>query len=579
MDYSDDDLLYYDSEDCGIVLFDADDDNMLPDDDEGDRPSPRKQSYSILSKADIQRIQEELTTEVSNNLSVSRDHACLILCHYDWDVRKAHAEWLADKDNVRKTVGLPEAPADDADIPTTIRCRLCLGMHPGKDMCAAACGHKFCCDCWRDYISKSINDGLGSLLLRCPNPCCAASVGPDMVELLVSSHDKQKYARYLLRSYVQGNKNIKWCPAPGCEFAVNFDMMSTKYDVYCKCGHGFCWNCGEEAHQPADCETVKKWMEKINSPESANLQWILANTKPCPQCKRAIEKDQGCLRMTCAHPCHYQFCWQCLGPWSSHRNSFYICNRFREAGKNGELDQEMQRVKRAKACAGRYARYWDNWAANHKSMTEALENLQNIQADQKLERLSAKLGMQEIELQFVIEAWEQIVESRRVLKWTHVYGYYLPVENKHARQMLLEGLQGQAEIVLEKLHKCAKMDLKAYFDSKDNVSGTPGKFNEYRSKLTELTCVTRNYFENLIRALENGLEEAKDDKSEEVSDHEDYEDHGDNCLCNGCTFLINPISSDWCEMLVFESGLEEVEGGLHEAKDYKNEEVVSDHEA
>ena len=40
-----------------------------------------------------------------------------------------------------------------------------------------------------------------------------------------------------------------------------------------------------------DCETVKKWILK-NSAESENLNWILANTKPCPKCKRPIEKNQ-----------------------------------------------------------------------------------------------------------------------------------------------------------------------------------------------------------------------------------------------------------------------------------------------
>jgi hypothetical protein len=44
---------------------------------------------------------------------------------------------------------------------------------------------------------------------------------------------------------------------------------------------------------------VRKWITK-NSAESENLNWILANTKPCPKCHRPIEKNQGCMHMTCS---------------------------------------------------------------------------------------------------------------------------------------------------------------------------------------------------------------------------------------------------------------------------------------
>ena len=77
-----------------------------------------------------------------------------------------------------------------------------------------------------------------------------------------------------------------------------------------------------------ECETVKKWLIK-NSAESENLNWIIANTKPCPQCKRPIEKNQGCMHMTCSQ-CRHQFCWLCLQDWKTHgegTGGYYACNR------------------------------------------------------------------------------------------------------------------------------------------------------------------------------------------------------------------------------------------------------------
>lgn len=58
------------------------------------------------------------------------------------------------------------------------------------------------------YISTSINDGPGCLALRCPEPSCGAAVGQDMINLLAPDEDKQKYARYLIRSYIEDNKKV-----------------------------------------------------------------------------------------------------------------------------------------------------------------------------------------------------------------------------------------------------------------------------------------------------------------------------------------------------------------------------------
>ena len=77
-----------------------------------------------------------------------------------------------------------------------------------------------------------------------------------------------------------------------------------------------------------DCQTVNLWLRK-NSAESENANWILANTKPCPKCKRPIEKNQGCMHMVCSQ-CRSEFCWLCLGNWAEHgerTGGYYSCNR------------------------------------------------------------------------------------------------------------------------------------------------------------------------------------------------------------------------------------------------------------
>ncbi|KAH9318558.1 hypothetical protein KI387_020327, partial [Taxus chinensis] len=460
-------------------------DNAADDLDDSDFSIGRPQlNYTILSEEDIRRCQEEAMKSVSTVLSISRVKAGILLRHFKWSVSKVNDEWFADEENVRKTVGLLEKPIIEIrpDV-KELTCGICFETHAHERMKAAACGHHFCDICWAGYIHSSIGDGPGCLTLRCPDPSCVAAVGEDMVLFLVSDEDRVKYMRYLLRSYVEDNRKTKWCPAPGCEYAVEFVLGSGCYDITCKCSYIFCWNCLEEAHRPVDCETVAKWILK-NSAESENMNWILANSKPCPKCKRPIEKNQGCMHITCTPPCKFEFCWLCLGAWSEHgerTGGFYACNRYETAKQEGVYDEAERRREMAKNSLEKYTHYYERWATNESSRAKALADLQQMQSVQ-IETLSDRQCQPVSQLKFVTEAWLQIVECRRVLKWTYAYGYYLP-EHEQAKRQFFEYLQGEAESGLERLHQCAEKELQAYLEGDSPSKG----FNEFRTKLAGLT--------------------------------------------------------------------------------------------
>ncbi|CAN6485482.1 unnamed protein product [Victoria cruziana] len=495
--YSGDTAMASDDDEADYEFLDND-----SDDSDGATARRTQQNYTILNEADIRLRQEDDITRISTVLSISRDSSSILLRHYNWSVNKVNDEWFADEDKVRKAVGLLEKPVVEM-TPNAIEltCGICFETYPRGVMHAAACGHQFCTACWKGYMSTSINDGPGCLMLRCPDPACGAAVSQDMVNLLASKDDKSKYSRYLLRSYIEDNRKTKWCPAPGCEYAVDFVAGSTNYDVICNCSYYFCWNCTEEAHRPVDCDTVAKWILK-NSAESENMNWILANSKPCPKCKRPIEKNQGCMHITCTPPCKFEFCWLCLGAWSEHgerTGGFYACNRYETAKQEGVYDEAERRREMAKNSLERYTHYYERWATNQSSRAKALSDLHQMQTVH-LEKLSDKQCQPVSQLKFITDAWLQIVECRRVLKWTYAYGYYLP-EHEQAKRQFFEYLQGEAESGLERLHQCAEKELLAFLDGE----GPSKEFNEFKTKLAGLTSVTRNYFENLVKALENGL--------------------------------------------------------------------------
>jgi ariadne-1 len=157
-------------------------------------------------------------------------------------VSRVHDEWFADEEKVRDAVGLLEKPVVDFPTDGELDCGICFETFLSDKLHAAACGHPFCDSCWEGYITTAINDGPGCLTLRCPDPSCRAAVGQDMINLLAPDKDKQKYTSYFVRSYVEDNRKTKWCPAPGCDYAVNFVVGSGNYDVNCRCCYSFCWN-------------------------------------------------------------------------------------------------------------------------------------------------------------------------------------------------------------------------------------------------------------------------------------------------------------------------------------------------
>ncbi|XVE90685.1 hypothetical protein DITRI_Ditri20bG0096600 [Diplodiscus trichospermus] len=489
----------YDDSDVDVADYEFIDNDS---DDSDDLVSHRhQQNYTILSEVDIRQRQEDDIMRISMVLSISKVEAGILLRYYNWSISKVHDEWFADEEKVRRSVGLLEKPVVPFPDGREMTCGICFETYTNAQLHAAACGHPFCSSCWAGYISTAINDGPGCLMLRCPDPSCAAAVRQDMINTLASDEDKVKYFRYFIRSYVEDNRKTKWCPAPGCDYAVDFILGSGSYDVTCRCSYSFCWNCTEEAHRPVDCGTVAKWILK-NSAESENMNWILANSKPCPKCKRPIEKNQGCMHITCTPPCKFEFCWLCLGAWSEHgerTGGFYACNRYETAKQEGVYDEAEKRREMAKNSLERYTHYYERWATNQSSRQKALADLQQMQSVH-LEKLSDIQCQPESQLKFITEAWLQIVECRRVLKWTYAYGYYLP-EHEHAKRQFFEYLQGEAESGLERLHQCAEKELQVYL----NAEGPSKVFNEFRTKLAGLTSVTRNYFENLVRALENGL--------------------------------------------------------------------------
>ncbi|XP_033138237.1 probable E3 ubiquitin-protein ligase ARI12 [Brassica rapa] len=482
----------------GEILITAEEEEWLNTPDEHDQTeTSTHQSYvTILKEGDIRSRMKEEIQRVSNTYSISEDDATLLLAHFRWDDIELHKKWSDNAKSVRESVGIfeLERPLDLPSDDKNFCCGICFKLLSLERSASVSCGHRVCKFCWRSHINKSINkiadvDWYGTL--KCPYDICRASVGGDMIEKFACEEDKTKYYRYLFRSYVEGSKVIKCCPAKGRSCDVHLTPGSGNFDVLCLCLLSFCWNCSKDVHSPMDCESAAKWL-RMNSSDYQDPNWVRQNTVPCPRCNLRIRENQDCsLKMRCFPPCNYDFCWRCRGQWTEHGLDLYTCTH--------DEYEETVFGNMAEYAAGRYKDCHEKWMSNESLMQKAKAKLQQLHTD-VIPDLSNKQLATVHQLEFVAEAWSQIMECRRVLKWTYAYEYYLG-EDQVEKQDFLKLKQDNAEIPLEKLHYHAENQLNMLLDS----DGPSENFNKFRSDLTDSTRITRNHYELLLRDLEDGL--------------------------------------------------------------------------
>ncbi|KAL6654293.1 hypothetical protein ACP70R_007758 [Stipagrostis hirtigluma subsp. patula] len=498
----------YDDSDCESGPADYDDGEEGEENKVDASPADKKQQNVVLTEDDVRARQEADTAKVAEVLSISPGIAAVLLRRFKWLPERVQEEWFSDDRRVRDAAGLS---GDGVPVPMALStqrltCAICFNGYAARRTRSAGCSHFYCDDCWRGYVRAAVDDGARCLSLRCPDPPCPAAVVQELVDEVADDAVKALYARFTLRSYVEeSGGRIKWCPGPGCTRAIEFtgSAAADMPDVFCDCKHGFCFRCGEDSHRPVSCDTVRAWMAKIGS-DSETANWVVANTKHCPACRRPIEKNQGCMHMTCSAPCHHQFCWVCLDPWDDHRN----CDGFRaaeavvpDAGKRLELTMEEERRRQAKASLDRYLYHYERWAANRASLLSVFKDMAELESSE-LEKMAAAAGLEKKNFEFLTEAYKKIADGRRVLQWTYAYGYYLDPVHDRKKRDLFEYLQDDANSYLERLHGMAELERREIFCAGGEPAIVAELLSYYQKKVEQLTKVSAKFLGNLVKAFE-----------------------------------------------------------------------------
>jgi ariadne-1 len=178
-----------------------------------------------------------------------------------------------------------------------------------------------------------------------------------------------------------------------------------------------------------------------------------------------------------------------MGDWKEHganTGGYYKCNKYGDeaSGVGGNSD-----AARAKRELDRYLHYYQRFHAHEQA--EIFARKQLVETEQRMVKLqeseNSKLWS---DVEFLKTANEQLVECRRVLKYTYVFGFYLIEASKMQRERF-EHHQEMLERFTENLSELSEMPLE--------------KMD--RTDVVNQTRVVDRFMKNILKYVDDDMEE------------------------------------------------------------------------
>jgi len=471
------------------------------DDDEAAWVSASPLTVKVITKASLLAAQREDLHKVMEMLGLKEQHARTLLIHHRWDVERLLAV-LVDKgkDCLFSQAGVTLLEAMDShptSLPSVVTCHICIEDKMREEVTMMDCGHHYCNDCWTGYFIVKINEG-HSKRIRCMAHKCNAICDEDIVRKLVSTKDPEaaeRFERFLLESYIDDNNKVKWCPSvPNCGNAIRVEG-----DVYCEiectCGKQFCFNCLAVAHSPCSCLMWELWDKKCKD-ESETVNWLTVHTKPCPKCRKPVEKNGGCNLVSCI--CGQAFCWLCGGAtgrehtWTSIEG--HSCGRYKE-----DREKESEKAKRD---LKRYIHYQSRWKAHMDSLKLESKQRETLEATiSDLERKESGVK----DYSWLTNGLQRLFRARRALSYSYPFAFHMfgddlfkdemTTSEKEMKQNLFEDQQQQLERKVESLSKFIEGPLEQ----------SENRLMDIRMQVINLSVLTDTLCRKMYDCIENEL--------------------------------------------------------------------------
>ena len=155
----------------------------------------------------------------------------------------------------------------------------------------------------------------------------------DIVRKLTRA-DRQKYHQFCdikTREFLDLQR-MNQCPTRDCSYRfMHVEPTGRLANFNCPgCKKTYCINCLAPHSKNLTCSQADR-LKHLSPDEQASEAWKFANTRNCPGCFKPIQKNAGCIHMTCrtntGGGCGHQFCWLCGADWWNHNRGTIIRNQ------------------------------------------------------------------------------------------------------------------------------------------------------------------------------------------------------------------------------------------------------------
>jgi len=453
--------------------------------------------FEILPKEELIQRMRDSVDSVASQLNVSPGNAVLVLQQFEWDLENLLHDYFDLPEYYLKKAGVVEKSSTTStctsgnnDSSIIEKCKVCLDEKLCQEFFALGCGHLYCRDCWQEYLQGlAITEGSLITQSSCMAPQCNAKLTEQDFEAVALPSTLQRYLYFLLKEYSEKELHAVICPNPACGNAVVYSGAGRPTDVVeCHCGTRFCYSCGHEKHNPVSCGKLMEWLTLLQD-DSESLDFIKATSKPCFHCGTFTERISGCNHMICRRGtggCGGEWCWMCRRDWTSHgahTGGFYSCNKYEESEAK-VIDDESQKFLSHKN-ESRFLHYYNRYFNHDVLMKDVMKELNSGDVQITMGEYSK---LTNADPEFFLEAAELLVECRRVLKYTYVYGYFMDDSPSKA---LFEYQQASAEGITERLSEL-------FHTPVDVIAKSPLEFVNY-------VRVTKKFISNLVKSIEEGF--------------------------------------------------------------------------
>ncbi|KAL5987145.1 hypothetical protein ACLOJK_041141 [Asimina triloba] len=412
-------------------------------------------STQVITKESLLEAQSEDLYRVMDLLGLTERHARALLIHHRWDVERLFAMFVEKgKDRLFADAGIAIVETKKRSLlqmlsrsQSPVTCNICFDNVSGDAVTTMDCGHCFCNGCWREHFLVKISDG-ESRHIRCMEHKCNAICDEAVVRHLVSMKRPdmaKRFDRYLLESYIEDNKKVKWCPSvPHCGNAIRIEKGDCYCEVECRCGLQFCFNCLAEAHSP------------------------------------------------CSYKHAFWLCGQSYG--NNNHGSGHGCGRYKP---------DTEKAMRAKKDLHRYIHYHNRYQAHRDSLkleTKLKETITRRIAISEINHCGLK------DYSWLMNGLFRLFRSRRVLSFSYPFAFYMfgddlfeNVMKKEVREMKQNLFEHQQQLLEGNVEKLSLV-LEEPFDE-----FTIDKLSNLRMQIINLTAVTDKLCRQMYECIDNEL--------------------------------------------------------------------------